>query len=137
MIIDSNIVIHAITPGDFTTKAREILSQGSLHAPEILIAEVANVLGRMVRTRTIEISQAAELYNYAKKLPLRLSASRELIDRAFELSLDLVHPIFDCYYLELALREKLPFVTTDNHFIQKVRARAYDANIIHLTDWNS
>ena len=135
MIIDSNIIIHAMIPSEFTAKARQVLAFGNLQAPEIVIAEIANVLGRLVRTKMLDVSQAINLYAGVKKLPLHLVASRDLIDRAFELSLNLVHPIFDCYYLELALRERLPFITTDRRFIEKLRSRDYNVSIVHLSDW--
>ena len=135
MIIDSNIIIHAMIQGEFTAKARQALASGNLHAPEIVIAEIANVLGRMVRTKIIDVSQAVNLYASVKKLPIQLAASRDLIDRAFDLSLDLAHPIFDCYYLELALRERLPFITTNSRFIEKLRSRDYSGAIVHLSDW--
>ena len=135
MIIDSNVVIHAFIPGDLTAKARHVLSQVGLCAPDILIAEVANVFGRMVRTRAIDGAQAAELYASVKKLPLRLVPSREVLDRAFELSLELGHPIFDCYYLETAIRERLPLVTADARFIQKLKAHSHTLSPIHLNDW--
>ena len=135
MIIDSSVVIHAFLKGEFATKARDVLAVDDLCAPDVMISEVANVLGRMVRTKLIQTAHAAELFSRVKKLPLRFIPSRELIDRAFDLSLELSHPIFDCYYLELAIRERLPFVTTDDHFIQKLRPRPYAINIIHLNDW--
>ena len=78
MIIDSNVVIHAFIPSDLTAKARHVLSQVGLCAPDILIAEVANVFGRMVRTRAIDGAQAAELYAIFYKKHIILIKDAEL-----------------------------------------------------------
>lgn len=135
MVIDSNVVIHALIRSEWTTKARHVLALDHLRAPEIIMSEVANVLGRMVRTKTMKTIQSTELYTRVKKVPIRLVPSRDLIDRAFDLSLELIHPIFDCFYLELAIREQVPFVTTDDHFMKKLQSRTYTIDIIHLNDW--
>ena len=72
MVIDSNVVIHALVKSEWTAKARHVLTLDHLCAPDVMISEVANVLGRMVRTKTIKTIQATELYTRVKKLPVRL-----------------------------------------------------------------
>lgn len=49
--------------------------------------------------------------------------SVELVERAFDLALDLRHPIYDCLYLALALDRGVRMVTADQGFVRAIRAR--------------
>jgi predicted nucleic acid-binding protein len=54
---------------------------------------------------------------------MELVATIDLLDRAFSLSLDLDHPIYDCLYLALALDTDARLVTADRRFTRVVRGR--------------
>jgi len=41
----------------------------------------------------------------------------DLRNRALELAIELDHPIYDCFYLALAERERCPLVTADKRLV--------------------
>jgi predicted nucleic acid-binding protein len=46
-----------------------------------------------------------------------LISAEELRLRALELALELNHPIYDCFYLALAERERCPLVSADKKLL--------------------
>ena len=60
---------------------------------------------------------------------------RQLVASAARLALDLDHPVYDCFYLALALQEQHPVVTADRRFYDIVRAHPYLADkIVHVRE---
>ena len=58
--------------------------------------------------------------------PVMVPASmRELAASAARLAIDLEHPVYDCFYLALAVREQYPVVTADRRFYEFVRKHPY------------
>jgi predicted nucleic acid-binding protein len=51
-----------------------------------------------------------------------LIPDEELRVRAFTLAFDLKHPIYDCFYLALAERERCPLITADSRLIAAAKA---------------
>ena len=50
---------------------------------------------------------------------------RQLSAAATRLAIDLDHPVYDCFYLALAVQEQYPVVTADTRFHEKVRGHPY------------
>jgi predicted nucleic acid-binding protein len=60
---------------------------------------------------------------------------RQLSASAGRLAVDLDHPVYDCFYLALAVQEQYPVVTADRRFHDAVRAHPYLADrILHVQD---
>lgn len=53
---------------------------------------------------------------------MRVTPFAELLPAAERLSLDLRHPLPDCLYLALAVRENVPFITADRPLEEAARA---------------
>ena len=50
---------------------------------------------------------------------------RQLASAATRLAVDLDHPVYDCFYLALAVQEQYPVITADARFHRKVRDHPY------------
>ena len=55
---------------------------------------------------------------------------RQLAASAVRLAVDLDHPVYDCFYLALAIQEQYPVVTADARFHGKVSRHPYLADRI-------
>ncbi len=53
---------------------------------------------------------------------------RQLAASAVRLAVDLDHPVYDCFYLALAIQEQYPVVTADARFHGKVSRHPYLAD---------
>jgi len=134
MIVDANIIVHALVSGLYSEQARRIFQANiDVAAPDIVVGEVSNALGKMVRTQVIKRSQADLLFDTLQQLPLKLIESNTMLANAFVLSLDFNHGFFDCVYIEAARREAAQLLTVDEKLIKKFGPSF--ANIFHLNDW--
>lgn len=71
-------------------------------------------MGTALRAFALRLLRAVE----ATLLPFdALVATEELRGRALELAIDLNHPIYDCFYLALAERERCAIISADAKLI--------------------
>ncbi len=63
---------------------------------------------------------------------------RQLAAAAGRLAMDLDHPVYDCFYLALAIQEQYPVITADTRFHDKVRVHPYLSDRVrHVADARS
>jgi predicted nucleic acid-binding protein len=63
---------------------------------------------------------------------------RQLATSAGRLATDLGHPVYDCFYLALAVQEQLPVVTADRRFYDVVHKHPYLSDrIVHVASLQS
>ena len=90
-------------------------------APDLIIAECANVAWRRVRDGQISLDQAEA---FLRALPAwfeSLTPSVQLHEAAFHIAHTLNHPVYDCLYIALAVRDAAPLVTADVTLARRVR----------------
>jgi predicted nucleic acid-binding protein len=100
-----------------------LLASARLEAPDLLGVECANIMWKKVRLGDLEPRDAAGRLDLLVRAPVAITASRELLDRALQIALDLKHPVYDCVYLALAERRKIPLVTADRRLVSAVSRR--------------
>lgn len=111
------------------------LASFDLTAPSLLLAECANALWAKVQRRELDPGQAREGNDALRVSSVKLVPLSEVIDRAMELALELQHPIYDCCYLAVAIRDSVPIVTADRRFIHVLRAHAtYAERVVPLNE---
>ena len=60
---------------------------------------------------------------------------RRLAASSARLARDLGHPVYDCFYLALAIHENYPVVTADTRFYNKVRKHPYLSDrVVHVAE---
>jgi predicted nucleic acid-binding protein len=103
-------------------------------APELMLAETANVLQRKIRVGELQGAQAADALRNLPYFFDDLVSSKKLIDHAFALSQTLDHSVYDCMYLALALwNADTKLVTSDIKFSGKVKAAGFGEKIWDLS----
>jgi predicted nucleic acid-binding protein len=103
LVVDASVAVKWFFPEDGSQAARA-LGAYRLHAPDLLLAECANVFWRKVRAGDMTASEASHACRLLASSSVVLHPiTRELISQAFEISLQLNHPVYDCVYLALAL----------------------------------
>jgi predicted nucleic acid-binding protein len=126
LIVDASIAVKWVVEEPGSAAARALLSDGErLIAPDLVLAEIANAVRKKLSRGIISREQAVVAARTAERAFDELVPMRLLAFSAIELALDLNHPVYDCFYLSLAARERLPLVTADD----RLRAAAQRANI--------
>jgi len=91
-------------------------------APELLMAESANVLNKKRKTDELTANESDRLLTSIMELPIRLFPHRPLLPRAFELAKDRSLTVYDTLYLALAEEHGAVVFTADLR-LQKIAAQ--------------
>ncbi|MBN1942444.1 MAG: type II toxin-antitoxin system VapC family toxin [Phycisphaerae bacterium] len=117
-IVDASVVAAAFFREDVSAGARRLLSSGcELHAPDLVYAEVANVIWKRQNRREIDDAEARELLSDVLRLPLRITPGDSLAEAALTLAMRADRSVYDCLYLALAVQRKSVMVTGDKRLV--------------------
>lgn len=134
LVIDTSVAIKWFVEEDGFEAARSLVDPRlERTAPELVIAEAANVLQRKVRTGELKDAQALNAVNNLRYFFDRLVPSVDLVEAGFVLSQSLDHSVYDCMYLAHALMDKdAKLVTSDIKFIGKAKIAGFGDRILDL-----
>ncbi|MCL4758494.1 MAG: type II toxin-antitoxin system VapC family toxin [Rhodocyclaceae bacterium] len=117
-VVDASVAAKWFAPEPDSEAAQRILG-GQIHAPDLLFAEVANILWKKRRRGEL----ADEVPEIAARMLLQIgvhaSSSADLMFEATALAARLDHPAYDCFYLALAVRHGIVLVTADRRLIAR------------------
>ncbi|HEY0803277.1 MAG TPA: type II toxin-antitoxin system VapC family toxin [Steroidobacteraceae bacterium] len=112
VVLDSSVLVAALTDtGADGIWAENILSSGSLHAPELIGAEVMNVLRRLELAKLITTPEANGAREDLMQLDIALFPFEPFAERVWALRHNLTS--YDAWYTAVAEGLKLPLATLD------------------------
>jgi predicted nucleic acid-binding protein len=92
-----------------------------LMAPDLIVAECANILWKKVQRKELSNDEALIAARLLQSAEIELVPSRALLESATRLAIELDHPAYDCLYLALAVENDCRFVTADERLVNKIR----------------
>jgi predicted nucleic acid-binding protein len=105
----------------------------TLIAPELLFAEAANALWVICRRGVITKDDYAEAIGVLKAAPVSTPVPMRQLAASAALARELNRPVYDCFYLALAMQEQLPVVTADQRFFSTVRKHSFLSDqVVHV-----
>ena len=123
-VVDASVALKWVVEEDGTPQALAVRRQARLLAPELFVAECANILWKKVRRDELTAAEATVAAGLLQGADVELVPTRRLLVPATQLAIELDHPAYDCLYLALAIETGCPFVTADRNFVRRVRASA-------------
>jgi predicted nucleic acid-binding protein len=126
-VIDASVAIKWVVNEDGTPEALALRKKGKMIAPDLLVAECANVLWKKVQRHELLKEEAILAARILQHAEIELLPMRSLLETAMRISIEVDHPAYDCVYLALALGNDCEFVTADDHFARKLRRRRHPA----------
>ena len=119
LVVDASVALKWVVPEAGSEAAQALRAEDAhLIAPTLAMAEIGNVLWKK--------SMRGEIARGEAVLALRLALSHftefvpldDLREPALEMAIELRHPIYDCFYLALAQRQRCALVTADRRFLR-------------------
>ena len=134
LVVDASVAVKLVVPEHDTPVADAVLRahRHGLIAPDLMLAECANVIGRAARRRDVEEHEAIGGMEELQSSVLKFHSADMLVSHALQLALVLRHPAYDCFYLALALQLDCRLLTADERFA--TRAIDYKSHIWLLGD---
>ena len=121
VVVDASVaVLWTLTQRD-SDRAATLQTESELIAPSLIVAEIGNAIWKAVRRGDLPSREGNTAIEIALGPISALIPMEELRTRAFELAIELDHAIYDCFYLALAERERVPLVCADNRLREKAK----------------
>lgn len=134
LVVDTSIVAKWFLPEEGSDRARELLGKNQLlRAPDLLIAEMGNVLWKRLGRGELNLEQAELIVARLTAAPIMLTPVEELANMALRIAHLYRRNFYDCTYLALALREKCRVVTADLRFLNALRGTPLSAYMTDLS----
>lgn len=115
IVIDASVALKWVIPEDGSEVAIGLKSH-ELIAPNLWLAEAANGLWRLVLRGELDPLEGRAALTELESSPVASLGFDKDLQSALQLATKLAHPIYDCLYLALALRENTHVVTADRRF---------------------
>lgn len=133
LVVDASVALKWFLQEEGSDHAAALLDRGDLLiAPDLILAEVCNAGWKAVRNGMARLEQ---LEIAAARLPVALDelvplASLAVDAAAAAIALD--HPVYDCFYLALAVQRDCQLITADRRLIARVARTAWSARVAAL-----
>jgi predicted nucleic acid-binding protein len=121
-VVDASVLVAAAADaGPGGRWAEEVLSQGGLVAPHLVLVEATNVLRRLERARTLSRLEATAAARDLLELDLELLAFEPFAVRVWDLRANLTS--YDAWYVAIAEALELPLATLDRRLARSAGPR--------------
>ena len=113
-VFDASVIVKLVVdePG-YEDAARAYEAVDDCIVPDWALLECAQAIWKKTRRREITPGRSVEIVDALGRLRLTSLTSSDLVAPAYEMAVALAHPVYDCLYLALAVREGAPLVTAD------------------------
>lgn len=111
-VVDASVAAKWLAPEPDSPQAEALLDD-DLIVPDLLFAEVANILWKKQLRGELDAAAAHFGARWLLQVPLQVHDSAGLLVDALAMALQLQHPAYDCFYLALARGVDAPLVTAD------------------------
>lgn len=130
LVVDASVIAAAFFPEKHTEAARAVLlSDRGLCAPDLIYAEIANVVWKRYRRKEINAEEASGLLSDMLDLPLEIIPSEQLVGPALELALRTGRTVYDCLYVALAVQENAVMVSDDQRLVNALAGGPLEAHV--------
>ena len=136
LVIDASVAVKWVVEEDGTPEALALRQGAKLIAPELLVAECANILWKKTRRHELSREEALLAARLLQGADIELLPGRSLLEAAARIAIELEHPAYDCLYIALAIANDCQFVTADDSLVRKLgqgRRRGFRDRAIALT----
>ena len=127
-VVDASAAAKWLAPEPESAQADTLLEH-DLVVPDLVFAEVANILWKKQLRGEIDAAVAAAGARWLQYLPWQVVPCAVLTPAALALSMRLRHPAYDCFYIALAVAQDSTVVTADRRLFD--RCRQADAGDLH------
>ena len=112
-VFDANVLVGLIVDLAWSDRARDSVAAESVRtAPSLLAVEVGNAIWQNVRSGALSADQAGRALTHAIAI-VALEPVEDLAAQALRIAIERDHPVYDCCYVALAMRDSVPLVTAD------------------------
>ena len=130
-VVDASVAVKWVI-GEAGSEHAVALKGARLYAPDLWVAECANVLWKKAARNEISADEAEAAAMALEAAEVELVATRPLLARAVGLASTLGHAAHDCLYLLAAADLGVPLITADARLVALARKKDVPAPVLAL-----
>jgi predicted nucleic acid-binding protein len=131
LVIDASVAVKWVLPEAGSERALALRNAPDhLIAPTQVMAEVANAIWKYAKRGDLSSADAIAAVRMAAGPLARLVPLNELIEPSLEMAVRFRHPVYDCFYLAVAMREAAPLITADATQFELARQARIEARML-------
>ena len=136
-VIDASVLVKFFSPEILSEKAEELnarIMEGDLRllAPDLIFAEVGNILWKKHRRKELSRAEAEEIVDAVVSLPMEIETSRALLPLAVDLGLAYGITAYDALYVSLAKVHETILITADKKLVEIMGKTAFKKHVAWL-----
>jgi len=117
IVVDASVALKWVLEEEQSDQAEALSSGRELVTSALLWPEAGNAIAMRVRRGELDRDRGNDALRDLRAAPLRTQPlDGDGVLAAFSIACDLIHPIYDCCYLALAIEENSIMVTADRRF---------------------
>jgi predicted nucleic acid-binding protein len=137
LVIDASVLVKFFIPEILWEKAEELsdrVTEGDLRllAPDLIFAEVGNIIWKKHRRKELIRSEAEEIVDAIVSVPLEIETSKALSPFAVDLGLVYGITVYDALYVSLAKIHQTILVTADKKLVEIMGKTDFKKNVAWL-----
>jgi predicted nucleic acid-binding protein len=123
VVVDASVVIKWFVPEAGSDAAFRLLaSEHRLEAPDLLFAEIANVVWKKVLRGQLTRAESQQLISDFERIAVDTTPCRTLASDAHAIALITSRSVYDSMYVALALRLDTRVITADERFFRALQS---------------
>jgi predicted nucleic acid-binding protein len=131
--VDASVAAKWVLREQLSENALTLLDPSNqLLAPDLLLAEVANVLWKKVRAGDLTGEMALERYAALLDMGVTVVASAALSRRGLQVAIETGRTAYDALYLALAEKHECRLVTADERLVNSLRSTSWSERVVWL-----
>ena len=132
VVVDTSVAAKWFINEAGREQALKVLDDPERHAPDLIIAEIANVAWKKANRGEITDDQARFICASTGRYFGALHGSEVLVGRAIAIALQLRHPVYDCLYLACAERVGSQVITADRRLLAAIAGTEFASVATHV-----
>lgn len=130
LVIDASVAIKLFISEDGSREAASTVKKADeLLAPDLLLAEVGNILWKYVRRDDLAKNDAQQILADMLQMPIQFRATSELLESALKLAIETDRTVYDCLYVALAVQSKCVLLTADERLVNALAGTTWGKHV--------
>ena len=135
LVMDASVAAKWLVNESLSESALSLLDPANdLIAPDLILAEVANILWKKIRAGELSREMALDRFDALVNMGVKVVAVNALSRRALEIATEAGRTVYDSLYLALAEANDCRVVTADSRMANALRDTPWAVRVVFLGD---
>ena len=130
VVVDASVAAKWFLPEPDASAALRLLDgRRRLAAPDLIRAEVGNVVWKLHARELLRSEEASEMIEHFLSLPLDIYDSAFLLEPAVEIAMTTQRTVYDSLYLALAIELGTTVITADEKWVNALEGGRFERSV--------